>query len=91
MQFYHEAENNEVQGPTFFSRVHIESSTPFLVLEEVEHHLASVSCHDSKIELQFATRESYDNAGEVCSNLTGSYVITSHAECNDEGARMPFL
>lgn len=67
------------------------SQTPFLVLEEIEHHIVDVTCGASDIQLSFTDKGSFDMAVEVCSHLVGSYVITSHAGCNDDGARVPFL
>jgi len=84
-------ENHESQGSIFLSTVKVESENPFLVLEEIEHHIVGVSCGASDIQLRFVNRDTFDMATEVCSQLVGSYVVTSHAGCNDDGARAPFM
>lgn len=80
----------ETHGAAFLSRVYIESHAPILVLEEFGHHLDYVVCNPSNIELRFASENSYAAASTVLPDLVGGYVITSHAGCNDEGARAPF-
>jgi hypothetical protein len=83
-------ENYNGQGSVFFSRVNIESPVPFLLVEDIEHHLGNIICTESTIELHFATSASYDTAKKLCHELTGSYVVTSHDGCNELGARVPF-
>jgi hypothetical protein len=83
--------NYNGQGPVFFSKVHVESSRPLLLLEQIEHHLENILCDASTIELEFSTTYSYTMAKDLVSHLVGSYVITSHDGCNNEGTRLPFL
>jgi len=71
----------------FYSNIRIDSDKPLLVLENVEDHIVDITCQPNFIELKFPSEKLRDSAKSTCRELIGSYVITSHIGCNDEGER----
>ena len=71
----------------FYSNIRIDSDKPLLVLENVEDHIVDITCQPNFIELKFPSEGLRDSAKSTCRELIGSYVITSHIGCNDEGER----
>lgn len=62
-----------------------------MLLEDVEHFVDHVTCNSSMIELIINEDIPFDIVYSLFDDLGSGYIITSHAGCNDEGARVPFL
>jgi hypothetical protein len=71
--------------------VSVHSSRPLLLLENFESSVESITCNPSTIELRFIDKYPVDTIEAVWDELVSGYAITSHAGCNDEGARVLFL
>lgn len=60
---------------------------PTVVLEEIEHHIDEINCVDSSIQLFFSGVENMELAYNELTTAREFFVVTSHAGCNNEGAR----
>lgn len=78
-------------GSQFVACVRIETKLPHLVLEEIEHHLFSVRCFKSRIELQFTTEETATAAAARLGAHRQFLIITSYLDCNKDGKRETYL
>jgi hypothetical protein len=75
---------------TFASSVKVRSKKPILNLEDIEHHLQDVQCENGRMQLQFTSPSSAQDARAAClggHGGTGGLVITSHESCNRDGER----
>jgi len=64
---------------------------PTLSLEDVELHTTSIRCFDSSIVVQFSSSIFFQQAMADWQNLSKFLVISSHAGCNADGERSPYL
>jgi hypothetical protein len=60
---------------------------PTIVLEEIEHHIDEIHCFDSSIQLFFSGIQNMELAYDEFTAVDEFFVVTSHAGCNNNGAR----
>ncbi|KAM3082353.1 hypothetical protein ACMFMF_002017 [Clarireedia jacksonii] len=64
---------------------------PAVALEDIELNVKDIMCSDSTIVIDFPSASLLANAEREWEGLSEFLVISSHAGCNDEGARAPYL
>lgn len=77
--------------PARFAKVSMQLMMPGISLENIEHHLAAVTCSASSIRLRFLNREILQQASSVWRRDPTLLFVTSHSECNPSGARLPYV
>ncbi|MCJ1397677.1 hypothetical protein MMC11_000873 [Xylographa trunciseda] len=73
------------------AHVHLGSTRPVFVLEEIDHLLESVECTLDSIIITFNSHRDMQVAWETLLPHSTFVLITSHWSCNDDGSRLPFL
>lgn len=63
---------------------------PTVVLEHVDHLISELTCTPSGISVVFGSTDSARHA-KGSWDMDEYVVITSHAGCNDDGQRVPYM
>ena len=71
--------------------VNFRMKLPSLLLEDIEHMVDEVHCEADSIELSFSSSDHMNIVRNALSLHREFIVITSHATCNDEHSRLPYL
>lgn len=71
----------------FSSTVSIEHDKPVLAIEEIDDLLTEVDCLGSQLILTFKSAIQLYEAWEALESIHGSFVITAHHSCNEDGER----
>ncbi|KIX09401.1 uncharacterized protein Z518_00480 [Rhinocladiella mackenziei CBS 650.93] len=89
---YADDENHNGQQPIFSSTLRVESHTPFIVLEHIEHLLTDIQCSKTVLTITFHSRADFDVAQQSWMDLESGHIIATDAGCGyaEEGARVPF-
>jgi hypothetical protein len=69
----------------------MEYKLPALTLEDIEMSLKDIQCSDSALVVEFAEAEMFNAAKESWDNISEFLIISSHAGCNRDGERSPYL
>ncbi|CAD6447484.1 553541fb-7ee0-4d50-9050-d9834299b06a [Sclerotinia trifoliorum] len=64
---------------------------PAVILEDIELHVRNIMCSESTIMIDFPSSNLLTEAEMAWKDLSQFLVISSHAGCNGEGARAPYL
>lgn len=64
---------------------------PAVTLEDIELNVKNIVCSESTIILQFPSENLLLGAKKEWNNLSEFLVISSHAGCNDQNERAPYL
>lgn len=73
------------------AQVHVSTKHPTLALEDINHHVAYVSCSETSIMLGFVTSSAKAAAMRELTSEKKFYIITSHGTCNSDGERDIYL
>lgn len=66
-------------------------SLPTVNLEDIELHIADITCSNSNIAVEFRDYQTLEIAKKSWDVAPEFFVITSHAGCNNDGERAPYL
>ncbi|KAI9697209.1 MAG: hypothetical protein M1836_004773 [Candelina mexicana] len=75
----------------FAAQMKVKSKYPTLALEDIEPHVDGIQCSKSTVTLSFGTDQRLEEAKAAWSGTSDFLVITSHAGCNEDGERMPYV
>ena len=64
---------------------------PSLLLEDIEHMVDEVHCEAGSIELSLGSLAHIATLRDALSYHEEFIVVTSHASCNEEHSRVPYL
>ena len=64
---------------------------PAIVLEEIEEDIEQIQCSKSAITVQFKDQLSLEYGREAWVDLSEFLLVSSHAGCNEDGERAPYL
>jgi hypothetical protein len=78
--------DNTFKGPKLVSQLQLQADKPILFLEEYDHLLTDVDCHESMMTITFRDHYSYNGARTACGSLVNGLVVSSHLTCSDDGA-----
>ena len=84
---YDEPEQSASYHAGFASTVSVTTQVPFLVLEELDHVLRSVTCEPGIIHLAFFHEEAFATVARHAMNSNGSMLVSLHPECGLPGER----
>jgi hypothetical protein len=71
------------QREQMYSYVHLESDRPTLLLENFDHLLQEVNCHESTMSIVFKDSEIHCRAKDVTKLLVGGILVSSHHTCSE--------
>ena len=71
--------------------VNFQMKLPSLLLEDVEHMIDEVHCEADSIELSFSSSVNMATLRDALGLYREFMLITSHASCNEEHSRLPYL
>jgi hypothetical protein len=74
-----------------FATTSMRYKLPAVALEDIELNVKNIVCSDSAIIINFPSASLLAKAEREWEGLAEFLVISSHAGCNDEGARAPYL
>ena len=72
-----------------FARVSLSSTTPSLLLEDLDEVLSDVRCENVQIELSILPH-AYSRVCKMIDATPEFYIITAHNGCNQYGGRLPY-
>lgn len=75
----------------FGARLGMQFKIPALILEDIEHHIESITCHKTEIHLHFSSAELLRRAHNEIANVDSFLLVTSHQGCNEDGERNPHV
>ena len=64
---------------------------PALMLEDLEHHIETISCHSSEIHLSFKSTKILKRTHNELRSVDTFLLVTSHESCNEDGERQPHM
>lgn len=62
-----------------------------LILEDIEMDVGEIQRSGSAITVEFASQETLEIARKSWDNISEFLIISSHAGCNENGERAPYL
>ncbi|PQE30422.1 GPI anchored protein [Rutstroemia sp. NJR-2017a WRK4] len=74
-----------------FATTSMRYKLPAVALEDIELNVKNIVCSDSAIIINFPSASLLAKAEREWGGLAEFLVISSHAGCNDDGARAPYL
>ncbi|KAF7861796.1 hypothetical protein EAF04_007679 [Stromatinia cepivora] len=74
-----------------FATTSMKYRLPAVTLEDIELHVKNIMCSESTIIIDFPSSNLLTEAEMEWKDLSEVFVISSHAGCNGEGARAPYL
>ncbi|KAJ8062940.1 hypothetical protein OCU04_008187 [Sclerotinia nivalis] len=74
-----------------FATTSMKYRLPAVTLEDIELHVKNIMCSESTIIINFPSSNLLAEAEMEWKDLSEFLVISSHAGCNGEGARAPYL
>jgi len=82
--------DTKFKGPKLFSQLQLQADKPILFLEEYDHLLTDVDCHESTMTITLRDDDAYNKARTACGSLINGLVVSSHFTCSDNGAHSVF-
>ena len=64
---------------------------PTINLEDIELHIADIQCSPSTIAVEFRDHETLNVAKKSWDTIPEFFAVSSHAGCNKDGERAPYL
>lgn len=75
----------------FGARLGLQFKIPALMLEDIEHHIESITCYSTEIHLRFSSAELLKRTHNEIASVDSFLLITSHQGCNEDGERNPHV
>ena len=84
-------DHGEASLPPLSASVIFQMKLPSLLLEDVEHMIEGIHCESDSMELSFGSSAQMEMFRDALATYKEFMIVTSHASCNDEHSRLPYL
>jgi hypothetical protein len=74
----------------FVATLDVKSQSPIVALEELDDSVQDVICKESQVDISFGSIEQVRSVHRELEQIDGFILVTSHSECNPDGARSTF-